>query len=101
MGEEEGEDAHVVAGARAMMRYRRTRASSQDGQQGGPGGGTGGGAPSQPKGWAGSSDQYGTQPRAIYQNPNKTSSQQQQLMHQQQMIRGGKQSGQQQQQGMT
>lgn len=88
-GEDEGDDAHVVAGARAMMRYRRTRATSQDGQ-GGPGGGTGGGAPSQPKGWTGSSDQYGSQPRAIYQNPNKTSAQQQQLMQQQQMTRGGK-----------
>lgn len=95
-GEEEGDDAHVVAGARAMMRYRRTRATSQDGQ-GGPGGGTGGGAPSQPKGWTGTSDQYGSQPRAIYQNPNKTSAQQQQLMQQQQMTRGNKQSGGQQQ----
>ena len=28
-GEEEGDDAHVVAGARAMMRYRRTRASGR------------------------------------------------------------------------
>jgi hypothetical protein len=97
-GEEEGDDAHVVAGARAMMRYRRTRATSHDGQ-GGPGGGSGGGAPSQPKGWTGSSgDQYGAQPRAIYQNPNKTSAQQQQLMQQQQMTRGSKTSGVQQQQ---
>ena len=87
-GEEEGDDAHVVAGARAMMRYRRTRASGAEGQ-GGPGGGSGGGAPSHPKGWTGGeSGPYGSQPRAIYQNPNKTSAQQQQLMQQQQMTRG-------------
>ena len=87
-GEEEGDDAHVVAGARAMMRYRRTRTSGGEGQTG-PGGGSGGGAPSNPKGWTGGeSGPYGTQPRAIYQNPNKTSSQQQQLMQQQQMTRG-------------
>ena len=94
-GEEEGDDAHVVAGARAMMRYRRTRASGSEGQSG-PGGGSGGGAPSQPKGWTGGEGgPYGTQPRAIYQNPNKTSAQQQQLMQQQQMTRSkGGSSGQ-------
>ena len=31
----EGEDAHVVAGARAMMRYRRTRAATLEGAVGG------------------------------------------------------------------
>ena len=86
-GTEGGEDdAHVVAGARAMMRYRRTRATSQDppGQNG-----PGGAVAQQKAGWTGQ-DQYGGQPRAIYQNPNRSSSQQQQLMQQQQMQSRGK-----------
>ena len=62
--------------------------------QSGPGGGSGGGAPSHPKGWTGGEGgPYGTQPRAIYQNPNKTSAQQQQLMQQQQMTRSKGGSG--------
>lgn len=102
--EEEGDDAHVVAGARAMMRYRRTRASSTEGsggqQQTAPGhSGPGATAAGQKAGWSGGQEQvtYGQgQPRAIYQNPNKvsTSQQQQQLMQQQQMTRAKSSSGQ-------
>ena len=100
--EEEGDDAHVVAGARAMMRYRRTRASSSEPNgQGAQGQGGPGAAVAGQKGWSGQGQEQagytgGAQPRAIYQNPNKTSSsqQQQQLMQQQQMTRAKSSSGQ-------
>ena len=59
----EEDDAHVVAGARAMMRYRRTRASSAEGggSATGPGSQSNGqpAAQGQIKGWTG--DLYGQQ----------------------------------------
>lgn len=93
----EDEDAHVVAGARAMMRYRRTRASSAEGGSatGGPtqsGPGPQSSAQAGAKGW----DQpgYGMPP----QQQSKPSAQQQQLAMQQQQQRQLAQQQQQQQQ---
>ena len=85
----EEDDAHVVAGARAMMRYRRTRASSAEGSTGlqgqsqGPGpqssaqamAGGGGG-----KGWA--ADPYGAPQQKMSQHTQQLQQQQQQQQQQ-------------------
>jgi hypothetical protein len=84
-GEEDG-DAHVVAGARGMMRYRRNRASTMEaaGQGGsnGGGGGSSGGMPVQQQqllpqgigygvGGAGAGAGAGGAPWAMYQTNGK------------------------------
>ncbi len=79
--EEEEDDAHVVAGARAMMRYRRTRASSQEPapqQVGAAPIPTGPGA----QGWS-AGDGYANQ------QAQRLQQQQQQLIQQQQMVSQG------------
>jgi hypothetical protein len=125
---DEGEDGpHVVAGARAMMRYRRTRAATGEGQAPAPQqaqGAQGPGAQVGKAGWTGGEQYAATgqqQQRSMYQNPGKGSSsqqqlQQQQLLQQQQMsqsraktsgnstgqrISSGQQQGQQQNGGTT
>jgi len=76
--EEEGEDAHVVAGARAMMRYRRTRATSQEPAGApAPNGNLATGPGFKEQIWTGNG-----QEQAAYSSQQR---QQQQLMQQQQM----------------
>jgi hypothetical protein len=83
----EEDDAHVVAGARAMMRYRRTRASSAEGSTGLQGQGPGPQSSAQAmagggsgKGWA--ADPYGAPQQKMSQQ--QLQQQQQQLAMQQQ-----------------
>jgi len=84
--EDDGDDAHVVAGARAMMRYRRTRATSQE-PAGAPAqtGNVSATGPGSQQLWAGSQDPGG------YSAPQR----QQQLLQQQQMMQQQQQQQQQ------
>lgn len=88
--EEEGDDAHVVAGARAMMRYRRTRATSQE-PAGAPAqqGNVSATGPGNQQLWAG--DQGGGY--SAQQRQQQQLMQQQQMTAQQQQQQRGKSAG--------